>query len=213
MSVSHGQSGRPAQLLSVVRHGRTAANAARQLQGRTDNPLDELGHRQAAAIAAALSTAEVPVDRLISSPLKRAQHTATPLAELNGLEIETDDRWIELDYGAWEQRRATDVSTEQWKAWRSDPHFSPPDGESLVDLNARVRSACNDIASTLGGEHVAVFTHVSPIKAAVAWALGADRSLSIAMGWRMNVGQAQITTISLGSDTPLLLSFNSLSHL
>ncbi|MBT4677856.1 MAG: hypothetical protein HOB67_08430, partial [Acidimicrobiaceae bacterium] len=52
-------------MLFVLRHGRTAANAAGLLLGRLDPDLDELGVRQAAAAAAALST----VDRVVSSPL------------------------------------------------------------------------------------------------------------------------------------------------
>ena len=59
-------------MLIIVRHGRTAANASGLLLGRADPELDELGRRQAAAVAAALP----PVDRVVASPLRRAQETA-----------------------------------------------------------------------------------------------------------------------------------------
>jgi probable phosphoglycerate mutase len=53
-------------------------------------------------------------------------------------------------------------------------------------------------------------SHVSPIKAAVCWALGTDERAS----WRMRLGLASITRIDGGDDrAPLLLSFNETSHL
>ncbi len=56
---------------------------------------------------------------------------------------------------------------------------------------------------------VVVFSHVSPIKAAVAWALGVGPETS----WRMNLGQATITRIRTAPGTPALLSFNNDAHL
>ena len=81
-------------MLILVRHGRTALNAAGQLQGRLDEPLDEVGEAQAIAVAKLVG----PVDELISSPLSRAQQTA----ERSTLPFEVDERWIELSYGIYE---------------------------------------------------------------------------------------------------------------
>ena len=82
-------------MLLIVRHGRTVANAEGLLQGRVDNPLDKEGVRQARQIAAALG----PIDVVVSSPLRRALQTAEPL----GLPCRVDERWIELDYGEWDE--------------------------------------------------------------------------------------------------------------
>ncbi len=188
-------------MLIIVRHGRTAANAGGLLQGRADNPLDEEGRSQAEAIAAALGD----VDLVVSSPLLRARQTAEPL----GLDIEIDDRWIELDYGEWEARPVADVTPESWAAWRADRHFAPPGGESLASLNGRVAAACGDLIEAARNQTVAVFTHVSPIKSAMAWALGVDDEIS----WRLHVAQAQISRIVIRGDRPALTSFNDTSHL
>ncbi len=188
-------------MLIVVRHGRTAANALGLLQGRVDNPLDEEGQRQASAIASVLGR----VDAVVSSPLARARQTAEPL----GVEVGIDERWIELDYGEWEARPVADVPEQTWARWRSDPGFAPPGGESLTDLNQRVTEACEDLLAAATDRDVAVFTHVSPIKAAVAWALGVDDEIS----WRLHVAQAQITRIGVRRGRPVLLSFNETSHL
>ncbi|WP_395154817.1 histidine phosphatase family protein, partial [Ilumatobacter sp.] len=62
-------------MLILVRHGRTAANKAGQLQGRLDQDLDEVGVQQAVAVAAMVLGAG-QVDAVIASPLQRAQQTA-----------------------------------------------------------------------------------------------------------------------------------------
>ena len=88
-------------MLIMLRHGRTKANASGLLQGRIDPELDELGVQQAAAAAGLIGR----VDRVIASPLVRAQQTAAAL----GQPVETDERFIELDYGDWEGKPVKDV--------------------------------------------------------------------------------------------------------
>ena len=188
-------------MLLIVRHGRTVANASGLLQGRVDNPLDVVGRQQAHEISLALGT----VDIVVSSPLQRARETAEPL----GLPLRLDERWIELDYGEWEELPITEVTADQWTQWRSDSTFAPPGGESLAELDQRVAEACNDLLAEAAELNVAVFTHVSPIKSAMAWALGVEEQIS----WRLQVGQAQISRIAVREGRPLLTSFNETSHL
>jgi broad specificity phosphatase PhoE len=56
---------------------------------------------------------------------------------------------------------------------------------------------------------VVVVSHVSPIKAAVAWALGVGDEVA----WRTFVGLASITRIGLTERGPLLRTFNEMAHL
>ncbi len=196
-------------MLILVRHGRTSANAAGLLQGRVDNELDDVGVQQASQIAAALSRADQPPDRIISSPLLRARQTAEATAELTGLEIAIDERWSELDYGEWDGIPISEVRASEWQRWRADTGFAPPGGESLAQLNDRVDAACNELAALAAGRNVAVFTHVSPIKSAVRWALGTSDEIS----WHLHVSQAQITTIGFRGPMPGLSVFNDTSHL
>ena len=74
----------------------------------------------------------------MTSPLARAQQTAARIAAASGASLETDPRLIELDYGEWDERRVTDVPADAAARWRADPTFSPPGGESLAELRARV---------------------------------------------------------------------------
>lgn len=187
-------------MLIIVRHGRTAANAQGLLQGRIDPPLDELGERQAQAAAQLIG----PVDRVISSPLQRARQTAAAF----GVDVEVDDRWIELDYGEWEGRPVRDVAAADWAAWRASLDWRPPGGETLAELGARVRAAGQDLIEAATDQTVVVTTHVSPIKAAVAWALGVDDQVT----WQMFVAHASVNRIGVGPQGPRLVEFNSTAH-
>ncbi len=189
-------------MLILVRHGRTVANATGLLQGRIDNPLDPVGEQQARAIAASLSPLVSP--RVISSPLQRARQTAAAL----GLAVEIDERFVELDYGTLDGVPVRDVSADVWARWRGDTGFVPAGGESLADLQARVEGACAELAAEAAERDVVVFSHVSPIKAVVAWALGVGPETS----WRMTLGQATITRVRTGG-VPALVSFNEDTHL
>ena len=193
-------------MLIIARHGRTTANALGLLQGRIDNPIDDAGRAQAEAIARAIGSADV----IVSSPLLRCVETAAPLLDVGPAEsVEVDNRWIELDYGAWEAKPIGDVSPATWAQWRADADFAPPGGESLNELNARVGAACDDLVELATVAVVVVFTHVSPIKAAMRWALGVDEEIS----WRLHVAQAQISRIAIRGGRPAITSFNDTSHL
>lgn len=188
-------------MLVVVRHGRTAANADGRLLGRLDVPLDEEGERQAARLAAAVG----PVDRVVSSPLTRARQTAAAF----GAPIEIDERWIELDYGTYDGTPLHEVPAVVWAAWRRDLSFAPPGGESIATLAARVRSSLEELTDRARSETVVVVSHVSPIKAAVAWALGVSDDVT----WRLFVAPASVTRIALTERGPVLHTFNESAHL
>jgi probable phosphoglycerate mutase len=189
-------------MLILVRHGRTRLNAEGRLQGRVDEPLDEIGHLQAAAIGRAIGT----VDLVVTSPLLRARDTA---AHLEGKAVEVDDRWIELDYGQYDGMPTRDVPREIWQKWRSDVDFVPAGGESIAGLSRRVFAALDDLAAAHDGRTIAVVSHVSPIKAAVSWTLGAP----VELAWRTHLDQASVTRIGFGPAGAVLHTFNDTCHL
>jgi broad specificity phosphatase PhoE len=186
-------------VLILVRHGRTAANAAGLLQGRLNQDLDERGQRQAVAVAEMLKAAG-PIDTLIASPLKRAQQTAAVF----GVPVETDERWIELSYGQYEGVPYTGVPSEVWQRWLQDFDYVPDGGESLSSLDQRVRAACEDLVERAARGNVVVVSHVSPMKSAVAWALGVD----IGIAWNCHLDQASVCRIRFRGRHPVLQTFN-----
>lgn len=114
---------------ALIRHGRTRWNAERRLQGRADLPLDEEGHRQARAAAAALSGG--PWSRIVCSPLLRARRTAEIVAAELGLPAPAlDPLLLERDYGEAEGV-PVDEALERW------PDGRYPNGESADELTHR----------------------------------------------------------------------------
>jgi broad specificity phosphatase PhoE len=190
-------------VLILVRHGQTSANRHGLLLGRADPPLCDAGREQAEALA---RTVPSPA-RLISSPLRRARETAATIAAASGTAVEVDDRWIEMDYGTLDGCPATALDAEGWRAWRDDPSHVPAGGESVASVGARVRAACRDLTGAAGTGDVVVVSHVSPIKAAVAWALGVGDEVA----WRMWVADASVCRIDTSGSTPRLLGFNDVT--
>jgi len=190
-------------VLVLVRHGQSELNAAGRLAGRLDTPLTELGVAQAKAMAASLADLGEPA-AVISSPLQRARDTAAAI----GLPVVVDQRWVELDYGPYDGWLLGDVPAEMWARWRSDASYAPPGGESLAALGRRVREACEELLGDPDRLSVGV-SHVSPIKAAVAWALGVGDEVA----WRMFLAPASITMIGHGAAGPSLYAFNVTAHL
>lgn len=192
-------------MLILVRHGQTAVNAGGRLQGRVDAPLTEIGRSQVAAVAATLGRR--PAALVVSSPLRRARDTAEAIAA--GSPVTVDERWVELDYGDYDGVPMADIPADVWASWRGDPTYVPPGGESLVQLGARVRAACEDLRERAADADVVVVSHVSPIKAAVAWALGVPDDVS----WRMFLDVASISRIRVGPAGASLVSWNDRCHL
>ncbi|MGH9222813.1 MAG: histidine phosphatase family protein [Acidimicrobiales bacterium] len=190
-------------MLYLVRHGQTEANAGGLIQGQSDFDLTDLGRRQAEALAAALPTDAA----VIASPLRRALLTAAPIAGERPITV--DPRWVEMDFGDLDGKTVAEVRGELWSRWGQDVNWAPGGGESLASVHRRVAEACAELAPRLASEDVIVVTHVSPIKAAIAWAL----DVSPLIAGRMFVEQASVATVVIGRDDarPVLRSFNDLS--
>lgn len=188
-------------MLIVARHGRTAANAAGELLGRRDPALDDVGRAQAAAIATVVPAGA----RVISSPLTRCVQTARAITA----DVEIDDRLIEIAYGELEGTPVGAVEPEVWARWRSDTGWAPSGGESHDQLASRVWALLDEVAAEAAEADVVLVSHVSPIKAATAWALG----VPIDIAWRCFVQQASIVRIGTGGGVPSLRSFNETAHL
>ena len=184
------------RVLLIVRHGQTLTNREGRLLGRADPPLSDLGEEQARQLARLLPTP----DLIISSPLRRARDTAAEF----GQDVAIDERWIELDYGEFDGQLPAEVPAHVWAHWRADPQFCPPGGESLCALAERVGAACDDVWERAAKSTVVVVTHVSPIKAALAWAL----EVPIGISWRMFVEDASVSRIDARDGGKVLRWFN-----
>jgi probable phosphomutase (TIGR03848 family) len=162
----------------LLRHGRSTANTAGVLAGRTPEvALDEQGEAQADALVQRL--AQLPLAAVVCSPLQRCRDTVAPLAQARELEVTVDDRFIEVDYGEWTGRELRTLAKERlWKVVQTHPSGAVfPGGEALAAMQARAVAAVREWDAKLGAEHGPhvlwlACTHGDLIKAILADALG-----------------------------------------
>jgi broad specificity phosphatase PhoE len=191
-------------VIAFVRHGQTGPNRDGLIIGRSDPSLTEEGRRQAVLLGAILA-GEKPAT-ILTSPLVRARETAEAIAAACGLTPEVDERLVELDWGSWEGRPFSGVGASDTEGLRNGVD-STTGGESLRSVRERVANFCLDAFQRDG--LVLAVSHVSPIKAAVAWVLSADDEVA----WKMFLGLASITRLASRPAGPLLVSFNETAHL
>jgi probable phosphoglycerate mutase len=167
-----GAVGEPTRLI-LLRHGQTKLSIERRYSGRGDHALTELGLEQASRAAQRLSKVD-DIAAIISSPLQRAVQTAQKLGDATGLEVVTHQGLIETDFGTWEGltfAEAAQQDPEVHRRWLGDTRVRPPDGESLDEVNARVRKARTEIIARYGGKTLVLVSHVTPIKTLLRQAL------------------------------------------
>ena len=142
--------------LYVTRHGQTEWNALDHISGATDIALSEEGIRQAQALAEECA-AKGDIDRIIASPMIRAQHTARIVSERIGLPVQTDERLREWDYGSFEGKsRKTPGFPEAKAAWGCK---MPGGGESVFQIVQRAYNVIDDVKHLYPEENVLIVCH------------------------------------------------------
>lgn len=144
--------------LYLLRHGETAWNIERRMQGSKDSALTARGRAQAAAMGRALAAelAREPGPTVfLRSPLGRTCETASIIGRELGLDPSQwrdDPRLAELRYGNWEGSTWAEIEARHPNAlagWRADPEgFCPPGGETHFELRRRSAAALADIVAS-----------------------------------------------------------------
>src|SRR6266540_1916094 len=159
----------PPTRLVLVRHGEAAANLDGRYSGSTDEPLTAHGTWQGAQIAAAL-----------------------------GMTVQIDVRLRETALGEWEGlshaavRARSTADAELLARWYTDPHCTPPGGESLHAVQTRTLDLVHDLVASFPGAWLALVSHVGPIEGLIYAALQAPltgrahvgQSLALIFGYR-----------------------------
>jgi len=157
----------------LVRHGESAFNAEKRIQGQMDVPLSALGLRQADALANAL--ADHTIVAVYSSPLARAVQTAKPLAARHGLQVERDPRLMEIHAGILQglcYEEMAERHPECAAKWADgDPDYIIPEGESRRALMARGLEVFEEIFAA-GKSPAVVVAHGGLLAAALKALLG-----------------------------------------
>ncbi|MEY4415291.1 MAG: hypothetical protein RIQ53_2584 [Pseudomonadota bacterium] len=195
----------------AIRHGETPWNAEQRLQGHRDIPLNALGHRQAAQLAAALR--DEGIEQIISSDLQRAWDTALALAGPLGLDVQPEAGLRERCFGTLEGHTRSDIETH-WpdiaRRWMGrDLSYTPEGGESIPDFSARCVAAAERIARAHAGRSIAIVCHGGVLdclyRAATRAPLDAPRT------WQL--GNCAINRLLHTADGFTLVGWNDTQHI
>jgi probable phosphoglycerate mutase len=197
----------------LVRHGESApmgpTGFPKTAAGQADPPLSPTGQQQAKAVSARL--AEVGLDALYVSSLRRTHETIAPLVEATGLQPTVVDDFREVYLGEWEggefRRRAIIKDPRMMQllaggSWGLVPGAEPPD-----EFAARVRRALENIHTAHPGQRVAVVCHGGVIGQALALASGSN-----ALAF-MSCDNTSISQLVLSGNTWIVRRFNDTEHL
>lgn len=147
--------------LWLVRHGQTDWNREGRFQGHADPPLNDLGRRQAAALAESL--ADETFHAVYCSDLLRARQTAEPLAARLALPMAVDVRLREISHGAWDGLLPGDIQRRYACEWAERSRMPltarPTGGETVLEVQARVEAAVSGIAAAHDGNNVLIVSH------------------------------------------------------
>ena len=162
----------------LIRHGQTVWNKGDRFRGQIDLALDDTGELQARAIARRVGS--LPITHMYCSPLKRAAHTARPLAELRRIHVHPLPAFNDIDYGEWQGLSPAEVAAKQpdlYRQWRTRPDtVTFPGGESLEVVRARAVAQLRDLVDACSGETIAIVSHKVVCKLFILHVLGLDSS-------------------------------------
>lgn len=150
--------------IDIIRHGEPVGG--RMLRGSTDHPLSDAGWKQVSdAVMRNCVDDRLPYDAVLSSPLLRCREFALWLGEEFDLPVQVDNDLAELNLGRWEGKTHAQVYAEEGREkmnafWYNPSQASPPEGETLAALDARVSESWQRLLANPPGQHVLVVAHL-----------------------------------------------------
>jgi broad specificity phosphatase PhoE len=127
--------------LVLWRHGETDYNATGRLQGHLDSALTETGLNQARFAVPVLAGFEPEI--VVASDLQRARNTAGVFTTSTDIPLRIDERLRETHLGKWQGLNLAEVE--------EDPTFTPPDGESRVEVAERAIQVVREVDAEFSG--------------------------------------------------------------
>ncbi|GAA0158959.1 phosphatase [Lithospermum erythrorhizon] len=195
----------------VVRHGETEWNADGRIQGHLDVELNDVGRKQAVAVAERLSM-EPKISIIYSSDLKRAHDTAETIARIcGGLEVVKSQELRERHLGDLQgtvYRAAPTVCTKAYQAFVSNRRDQeiPGGGESLDQLYERATSSVQTIAQRHRGQRIVVVTHGGFIRSLHRKASALRRSAG-------NIFNTSVNVLHISDDEWTIKTWGDVRHL
>ena len=182
----------PPRRLLLLRHGQTAWNAVRRVQGQLESELDDVGHRQVAAVAPVI--AAMGPAALWSSDSARARQTTAHLAKETGLEPAYDARLREYYLGERQgltHEEYAAAAPEEFAVFRTGDFDVVPGGESAEEVSGRMTAALGELLAAIDpGELAVAVSHGAAIRDTVPVLLGRPVTRRAALHGLANCGWA-----------------------
>jgi probable phosphoglycerate mutase len=199
----------------LIRHGETAWNAERRLQGHLDIPLNPEGERQARLLAAALATE--PLDVLVSSDLMRARQTAQAIADLRRMPLHIEPGLRERCYGGFEGLLYAEIEARYprefaaWQARNVDAELPPGThrGETFRAFFERATGAMLALGAAHPGKTIALVAHGGVLECAYRLA----RGLPLETPRDFKVFNASVNRFVLEAGVLRSISWGEVAHL
>lgn len=177
----------------LVRHAAAQGNITKTFQGRIDADLCGYGYDQLKALTERFEG--IHIDKLYSSPLKRARMTANAVKP--DMPIELCHDLMEIDGGGFENVKYCElpekfpVEYDKW-TYHMGEFEAPCGGESIVDVYERMSGALTEIARQNLGKTVAVVSHGCAIRTFLCFAKGLDYKDIMQVEWADNTAVAKL---------------------
>ena len=156
-------------MIYIIRHGQTALNKQKALQGRSNHPLDETGEEQARVVGEWFRNNGIHITKVYSSPLVRAVQTAKLVAG-EEVPLETDDRLIEMDYGPYEGIDLRNPPPEIITFFSDFVHNPAPEGmEQLSEVVARLGNFLEELRPQAAEGNILLSAHAISMKGALEY--------------------------------------------
>ena len=198
--------------LHLVRHGESEWNAAGRVQGQSNSNLSDLGQRQAEATGKAL--VNKPLSALYASDLDRAQQTAAQIRAHTDLDVQTDPRLRETDFGDWEGLRWTEIETQYATeltaiGGEGGHKIVIPGGESRAQTLERAKDVLSSLADKHAGEQIVAVSHGGLIAYFLRYVLG----MSLDGRGPFKTENCSINTFERTSKGWRLITWGAVAHL
>ena len=143
----------------VIRHGQSEADILNVMEGQADFNLTTLGLNQATLMADWVNK-YIEINKIISSPLKRAKQTAEKLSAATNIPVELDDCLMEWKNGLLAGLTREEADCKYPKSDKTFPHTAIYEQESMIDFRARAETALSKIINeNLPDSKIAVVSH------------------------------------------------------
>lgn len=195
----------------LVRHAETPGSVERRFTGATDVPLTDAGLEQAAALGRRLR--DVQIEAIYVSPLGRCRQTAAAVTAVKDRPLVVEEDIRECHFGILEnatlEEAVAEHGPEKMMEWFGGEDAAPPDGETWLEVGARVTGWLERAAAEHRDATILAVTHGGPVLRLTRHITGAPHTAMAVF----DIDPASVTLFQQRTEMWRLRLFNDTSHL